>query len=179
MKVRLNGMLSGDGMRKFLRAYIVIFFYFLTAAAFFSGFYSKYGLRDTEQRFSIEAMLNGIADRPSVYRQLVPALANALNAVVPASLHARLSARLTLVSKYYPFQTSVGLRLGSANQPLYAVRYLFVYGLSFLLPLLDRFHDAALVYRVCASRQEHVRTHDVRNPASFLPEYWRLFLRFQ
>ncbi|MGE5466485.1 MAG: hypothetical protein ACM3Y9_03580 [Ignavibacteria bacterium] len=70
-------------------------FYWLVAAAAYSGFIGKWGLRDDSPRFSIDRVLDGTAQRPFVYRQLVPMLANAADAVTPEPLKRKLSDRLS------------------------------------------------------------------------------------
>src|SRR3954447_2250566 len=66
---------------------LVFFFilFFAAAAASFNGFYSKWHLREagTTQylpRVSFEAMIDGTADRPFVYRQMLPMVANWVDA---------------------------------------------------------------------------------------------------
>ena len=62
--------------------------FFLAAAASFNGFYDKWNLRDTlngstQGTYLFEAMVDGTAARPFVYRQLLPMLANWIDARIP------------------------------------------------------------------------------------------------
>lgn len=60
-------------------ALLVIVLFWFAAAAGFSGFAGKWGLRETDQdsnRFGVTAMLESTAARPFVYRQLGPLLVN-------------------------------------------------------------------------------------------------------
>ncbi len=50
----------------------------------FNAFYARFGFRDDVARFSLQNMLNGSADRPFVYRQLVPFAANLIVDALPA-----------------------------------------------------------------------------------------------
>jgi hypothetical protein len=50
--------------------------FWMAAAASFSGYIAKWGLLDTGGMNNIERILDGTAERPYVYRQLVPAIAN-------------------------------------------------------------------------------------------------------
>jgi hypothetical protein len=116
-----------------LGACLLVFFYALAAAASFNGFYAKHGLREAFSKSSIVSMLEGTADRPYVYRQLVPAIANSIDAHVPGSIRAALDRRLTAPALANPAQTSIGLWAGVANNPAYSVRYFSVYLISFAL----------------------------------------------
>ena len=57
--------------------------YWIVAAAAFGGYAGKWGLRDVNPGFSAEVMLDGSANRPWVYRQLIPQLARTLDAILP------------------------------------------------------------------------------------------------
>jgi hypothetical protein len=58
--------------------------FLMTASATHWAFYSKWKLRDGDERFGIEHIVDGTAHKPFVYRQLAPALAIAADAVTPA-----------------------------------------------------------------------------------------------
>jgi hypothetical protein len=69
--------------------------FFLSAAASFNGFYDKWHFREAGTAAfmpgaSLEEMLDGTAARPYVERQLLPGMANAIDALVPASDQDRL-----------------------------------------------------------------------------------------
>ena len=62
---------------------MLFFIIFLVCAASFHGFFSICSLRDDNPRFGIEVMLNGTADQPFVYRQLLPLTAKEISSFVP------------------------------------------------------------------------------------------------
>ncbi|KQV80669.1 hypothetical protein ASD15_12075 [Massilia sp. Root351] len=99
-------------------------FFWMVAAASFSGYIGKWGLRDNTPRFSLEAMLEATADRPFVYRQLLPLIANAADRAVPEHIKARVADKLN-PSKVY-------VKTYGAARPAYGFRYVVVYYLSFL-----------------------------------------------
>lgn len=118
-----------------------VMFFFVAAAASFNGYYDKWqfreaGSNDFRPESSLDAMLNGTAARPYVYRQLLPETANWLNT--------RLSkpAIDQVANKYIHPRRSFDA--GSDNSPLiqnpsYTVRYLIVYGLVFVFAWIATF----------------------------------------
>ena len=105
-------------------ALLLATFFWMVAAAGFSGFLGKWGLRDGATRFSIERMLDGNAHRPFVYRQMLPIAANAADRLLPDSLKHRLADRL---SPQQTFTSTPGL-----TDPDLRFRYIVVCYLSFL-----------------------------------------------
>lgn len=99
-------------------------FFWMVAAASFSGYIGKWGMRDNTERFSLEAMLEGTADRPFVYRQLLPLIANAADKAAPASVKNPVSDKLNPQKVYMKTQ--------AAADPALSFRYIVVYYLSFL-----------------------------------------------
>jgi hypothetical protein len=70
-------------------ALLAIVLFWFAAAAGFSGYAAKWGLRETADdsyRFGATAVLEATAYRPFVYRQLGPLLANLVARVTPAKL---------------------------------------------------------------------------------------------
>jgi hypothetical protein len=116
---------------KGVRLAFVVLIYVLAASASYNGFYGKWGLRDAEPRFSIVMMLQGTAERPFVYRQLVPQVANAVDRITPATLKARLTKSLVEPSNRLVADTRTELKKGVADNPAYALRYDIVYLLGF------------------------------------------------
>lgn len=57
--------------------------FWIVAAASFSGFAGKWSLRDGARRYGIEAMLDGTAHKPFVYRQLAPMVSGLASRVTP------------------------------------------------------------------------------------------------
>ncbi len=66
----------------------------MAASAGFVGYIAKWGLLDGSSRNSIERMLDGSADRPFVYRQLVPSIARWADRIVPQQAKEYLGDRL-------------------------------------------------------------------------------------
>src|SRR6185437_13156287 len=86
----LNDPLSSSAIRRML----LVAVYFLAAAASFSGYFSKWHFRDDMPAASLPKMLDGTADRPYVYRQLLPAIANGIERALPVQLKQRADALL-------------------------------------------------------------------------------------
>ncbi|MYN09283.1 hypothetical protein [Pseudoduganella aquatica] len=99
-------------------------FFWMVAAASFSGYIGKWGMRDNTARFSLEAMLDASADRPFVYRQLLPMLANGAARLVPERIQARVAEKLNPAKVY--------TKTSAAANPALGFRYVVVYYLSFL-----------------------------------------------
>jgi hypothetical protein len=107
---------------------------FVVAASSFNGYYQEWHFREagvagSRPATSFDAMLDGKAYRPYVYRQLLPMLANWIDSYVSDQTKDRLFAA----------RTDKGLSLGErlSNSPLaksreYFLRYWIVYGLDFL-----------------------------------------------
>lgn len=64
--------------------------FFVAASASFNGFYDKYHFNDGSVRSGFERMMDGTAERPFVYRQLLPAMARACDELAPERLKDRL-----------------------------------------------------------------------------------------
>ncbi|CAN7401233.1 hypothetical protein LJR289_002427 [Pseudoduganella sp. LjRoot289] len=99
-------------------------FFWMVAAAGFSGSVGKWGLRDNAAEFSIEGMLEARAQKPFVYRQLLPMLANAADRAAPPGIK-QLASRTLGPQKVY-------VKASSAANPAISFRYIVVYYLSFL-----------------------------------------------
>lgn len=123
--------LGPDSAGRLARAFLLVTFYFLSAASAFAGFYGKWGLREGHLRNSLPLMVDGGAQRPFVYRQLFPLIANAVDAAIPPALKARIVSDLVLPQRHDPTITRTGLRRTDAGNPAYALRYHVVYYLSF------------------------------------------------
>ena len=111
------------------RAHAPISTWFLVAAAFwivasasFSGFVSKWGLRDGYHRMGVEAMLDGTAHKPFAYRVLVPGVANMLESTLSADIKQS-------IAQTAPEKTFA--RLTVINKPEYRFRYIVIYYTSF------------------------------------------------
>lgn len=125
--------------------------YVLVAAASYCGFFAKYALRDDSQHDSIVRMLDGTADRPYVYRQLVPYAANLADKALPANLKSSLVAHLRTEYPKHDWIVNTFARATEARDPAYVLRYYMVYGALFVALLAGM-----LVLRaVCAELTGH------------------------
>lgn len=108
--------------------------FFLAAAASFNGYYDKWQFCEAHSnkfmpKLSLDAMLDGTASRPYVYRQLLPAIANGIDSLVPER---------TKDLQFHEFAPQAQLfDAGYLNSPLlqnraYHLRYLIIYGMVFL-----------------------------------------------
>ena len=98
-------------------------FFWMVAAASLSGFAGKWGLLDGESRGGIEAMLDGTASKPILFRQLAPMLANLVDSVAPKQLKER-------ALSIDPSKTFA--RMTSAAKPSFHFRYIIIYYIVFL-----------------------------------------------
>jgi hypothetical protein len=115
----------------------------VVSASSFSAFYQKWhfreqGARGTDLIAEFDRMIEGTANRPYIYRQMLPDVANGLARVLPLDAIARrvpqrakdrISAAFNLASKKYPAQ------------------YLIFYIATYLFAMLA----AMALYRVCAA----------------------------
>lgn len=104
--------------------------YWIVAAAGFSGFAGKWGLRDGDHRSGVEVMLDATATKPFLYRQFVPMLANYVNNIAPQQFKDR-------VLSIDPSQTFT--RMVDAVKPSIHFRYVIVYYASYIALFLSLF----------------------------------------
>ncbi|QBQ98325.1 hypothetical protein [Paraburkholderia pallida] len=123
----LNRLLSHIASRQIL----LVFVYFLVASASFNGFFLKWHLRDGMPEASLPKMLDGTADRPYVYRRLLPSVANGIEHLLPSSVKQRADALLLddrpahhPIARYYAGTPD-------SRDARYALRYYMVYAMSF------------------------------------------------
>ncbi|WP_313625057.1 hypothetical protein [Achromobacter sp.] len=136
------------GYRRFLMAML----YVVVAAAAFNGFYTKWRLYDGHSPSSLGSMVEGTADRPYVYRQFAPAIANGIQALMPAATVERLSARLS-DPRRVDSRSGLAMRYpaSQAMVPSITLRYHIVYYLTFGALLGSLFAMRALCLRAGAS----------------------------
>lgn len=96
----------------------------MVSAASFSGFSTKWAMRDDSARYGIDKILEGTAHRPFVYRQLVPALANFADDNIPKPVQQFFTGRHNLDEEY--------ARATSYAREDLRFRYLIVYYCAFL-----------------------------------------------
>lgn len=111
-------------MSRAASGFLLFAFFWIVAAAAFSGFAGKWGLRDGDPRFGVSAMLEMEAHKPFVYRQLVPDLARRLDAVAPSGLKERVARR------FRPDEVFAKSQPGTSDSERF--RYAVVYYLSYL-----------------------------------------------
>lgn len=115
-------------------AFVITIIYAVVAAAAFHGYYTKWRMSDLVPAQSLVAMLDGTAERPFVYRQLLPQAATLVEQALPQSIRADIERRLN--------SAEGGLRppIGAeATKQGYAVRYRIVYYATFLSLFLALF----------------------------------------
>ncbi len=84
-----------DRWNRIVKDLMLYFLIVLAVSASFCGFFSKWSFRDDGgQTFGIEAMIEGSAKRPFVYRRLLPETAKAIVSVIPSRAKEKLSANL-------------------------------------------------------------------------------------
>jgi hypothetical protein len=119
------------------------------AAASFNGFYDKHkfsevGVANPGTGFTFEAMVDGTASRPFVYRQLVPAMANWTSASIDAALPE--------TTRNWLYRGNQGRPVGErfldspiAGNPAYLLRYCAMYGIVFGFTLASVY----LIFGLC------------------------------
>jgi hypothetical protein len=149
----LNEPLSRPGMRWLFLACI----YFIVASASFSGYFAKWQFREDmpllfATEASLPAMVDGVADRPYVYRQLLPIIANSIESALPIGVRDRVTALLFdekhnfhPIAAFYPNAVD-------ARNPRYALRYYLIYAMSFGSLLLAMFALRAVCIDVQPNR---------------------------
>ena len=129
----------------FRLCYFVLFF--AAAAASFSGYYQKWHFAEADvpgddSWASIDAMLDGTAHRPSVYRRLLPDTANWMDREAPQKFHEWLE-RTTGGEGQFLYAISDS---ETAHDPRYAFRYRVIYVETFLCALIAVY----AMYFVCS-----------------------------
>lgn len=122
------------------RWFLLFCAYTVVAAAVFNGFYTKWRLNDGHPALGLAQMVDGAAHRPYVYRQLVPAMANGIQSLLPPSTVERLSERLT-DPRRVDSRSGLAMRYpaSEAMLPAITVRYHLVYYLTFFALLASLF----------------------------------------
>lgn len=119
---------------------------YIVAAASFYGLYAKYHFAEADpnhrygnglvQRGGFERMVEGTADRPFVYRQLLPTIANWIDAGTPEGIKTWLFTPRGF-RHMSPVQTLVDSPI--ATNPVYFFRYLIIYLGNFAFALIATF----------------------------------------
>lgn len=130
-----------------LQQFIILFLIVVATAAAFQGFFSKWAFRDGAVGFGVEAELAETAERPFVYRQLLPQTAKAITQVLPEQSREKLSQNL---DKRKPAETIYSRAKVPEN---YAIEYYLMMTMCYLAfvvsiwqlrkILIEITHDAA------------------------------------
>jgi hypothetical protein len=156
-------------MRLYERVCCFVLF-FLAAAASFSAFYDECHFRELGVAggwapITFERMMDGTADRPYVYRQLLPTVANWVDEVAPQSIKNRLYDRYS--NSEQPYFNAMSYSPTAGNR-VYSFRYLLTYIVTFLFALLAVY----FMHLVCTAT-------DVPSPAAvFAPVIVILFVPY-
>jgi len=113
----------------------LVFLCYLVAAISFGGFFEKWAFRDGLSYSAIE-MMDGVAKRPFVYRQLLPATANMVDAVVPESLNKQFTDWMSADPPRRNFIYRYFSNAKDSTNPQYMLRYYVLFGLCFASYLL-------------------------------------------
>ena len=129
--------------------------FFLVAAASLNGYYDKVGFAEYVKvtpaydspltlhgKFALESCIDGTADRPFVFRRLIPAIANAVDEIVPAPF----------IDRLYNAKNSDGVYLHdkfSHSDVERDHRYFFRYWIVFILEVAAFFLTALMCDRFC------------------------------
>jgi hypothetical protein len=126
-------MMSVPGLpRAMTRRIVLLCVYVIVAGASFCGYFSKYAFHDDSPHAAMLLMLDGTADRPYVYRQLIPFTANLAEKAVPKAMKDRFINHLRDEFPKYDWITNTFARATGAANPAYTLRYYLAYGLVFV-----------------------------------------------
>lgn len=107
-----------------------VFLCYMVAAASFGGFFEKWAFRDGMAYSAIE-MMEGESKRPFVYRQLLPATANLINAIVPQQLNDKFVSVLSADPMKRNFIYRYFSNAKDSTNPEYMLRYYVLFMLCF------------------------------------------------
>jgi hypothetical protein len=125
--------------------FLLVLIYFIVASASFQGYFSKWSFR-VEPIFSIDRMLDGTANRPYVYRQLIPQIANAIDQVTPKTIKEKIASKFSFIIE----NTYASVKL-ETFKPQYMFRCFIVYTISSASLLISMFLLRAICIEVSKS----------------------------
>jgi hypothetical protein len=123
--------MHNERVNRFATVLIFLCVYFLVASAAFEGFFNKWQFRDDAKHFSIAQMLDGTADRPYVYRQLLPEIAKRVVQVMPGGLRQKIESHL---SEQFPEHNPLAKlfpRAKYSSTPAIEIQYYLIYLMAF------------------------------------------------
>ncbi|MDP3607741.1 MAG: hypothetical protein Q8R74_01545 [Methylophilus sp.] len=138
---------------------LLIGFFYMVAAAAHSGSMAKYALRDGNPAFSIIQMMDGTAERPFVYRQLLPTIAKIAQKTISESESFFYSA----IKKVKLDASQNYTRATDANVEGYQYGYKIVYLASFLGLFLS-----LIMLRALLLSQGYGQVESVLAPTAFI-----------
>ena len=133
-------MLESKDFKRRADTLLMLFVLIILSAASFEGFFVKWNFNDDDQRYSIQRLLDESADRPFVYRQLVPSIATGLCQALPDQYREKLRANL----EKHNFLSEDFRRTNIQSE--YIIEYYLIYALSLLSLILS----ALLLRRLCS-----------------------------
>ncbi|MDR5856392.1 hypothetical protein P9239_22180 [Caballeronia sp. LZ062] len=139
-------------LRRGVRWMLLVVMYYVVAAASYNGYFTKWQFRDQTPEWALPAMLDGTIDRPFVYRQLLPMLANGVEHAMPAKLKARVDGLLMDDNRTHHPITWFYPSASDARNPQYALRYYLIFGMSFTAFFLAMFAMRAVCMTLQANR---------------------------
>jgi hypothetical protein len=112
--------------------------FFVVASISFNGFYQKWHFHEEDipgdnTDASFDRMVDGMAHRPYVYRQLIPAIANEVDRVTPQTVKTWLFTQQGSGEDAYLYTITISQ---TADDEVYFFRYLVAYIATFLFALL-------------------------------------------
>jgi hypothetical protein len=155
----VKDILSRKSLRKCFQSVMVLMLLLFASAASFSGFYTRYHFFETESwnaRRCVHKMIDMTADRPYVYRQLVPYLARTIDAHVPEGIKTK-SANAkgpngeTVYSTIFDINISQDVNASFELLCVYIIAFIFSYCSSCVMYLLLRGQGFKIVESLLAT----------------------------
>ncbi|MFM0052844.1 hypothetical protein [Caballeronia grimmiae] len=132
-------MFNEPVLRRGVRWMLLVVMYYVVAAASYNGYFTKWQFRDQTPQWALPAMLDGTIERPFVYRQLLPAIANSVERAMPRTLKERITSVLMDDNRTHHPITWFYPNAVDAHNPQYALRYYLIFGMSFTALFLALF----------------------------------------
>ncbi|WP_250474772.1 hypothetical protein [Caballeronia sp. GAFFF1] len=145
-------MFNEPVLRRGVRWMLLVVMYYVVAAASYNGYFTKWQFRDQTPEWALPAMLDGTIDRPFVYRQLLPMLANGVERAMPEKLKTKVDALLMDDNRTHHPITWFYPSAVDARNPQYALRYYLIFGMSFTALFLAMFAMRAVCLTLQADR---------------------------
>ncbi len=156
---KTNHLIQSFASSKLASWLLLLGFFYTIAAASHAGFMSKYALRDGDATFSVVNMVDGTAERPFVYRHLIPAIANIGQQLVS-------DPNSSVFSQFKKLKLDASqnfTRATQANESGYEYAYRLVYLTNFVALFISLLLLRALLIRLGFGQLESVLA-----PAAFI-----------